>query len=187
VGPDFQGIGARKAGTTWLDAMLRLHPDVWLPPVKELHQFDGSTMYRRVVRNRSPQKAISALLNGDPKAASWYLRFLAPFGRSDSLFPETGPFKIRGEITPAYQTLSTERVSDVAQLRPGIKLLFIMRNPVDRVLSALSMMYTKSDRFDPGTFSSQDIHAFASRPEVANRTQYIQTIETRSEAFGSER
>lgn len=35
----FYGIGAQKAGTTWLSAMLRQHPQVWIPDIKEVHYF----------------------------------------------------------------------------------------------------------------------------------------------------
>jgi hypothetical protein len=35
--PDFIGIGAQKAGTTWLGHNLQLHPDVWMPRNRELH------------------------------------------------------------------------------------------------------------------------------------------------------
>ncbi len=39
--PDFLGIGALKAGTSYLDAMLRGHPEVGLPPaVKEVEFFN---------------------------------------------------------------------------------------------------------------------------------------------------
>lgn len=38
--PDFLGIGAQKAGTTWLHANLAAHPGVFLPATKELHYFD---------------------------------------------------------------------------------------------------------------------------------------------------
>ena len=38
--PDFIGIGAQKAGTTWLGHNLQLHPDVWMPRNRELHYFD---------------------------------------------------------------------------------------------------------------------------------------------------
>ncbi len=35
------GIGAQKSGKTWLSAYLRDHPDVHLPPRKELHFWNG--------------------------------------------------------------------------------------------------------------------------------------------------
>jgi hypothetical protein len=38
--PDFLGIGAQKAGTTWLYEMLRHHPDLYLASPKEVHYFD---------------------------------------------------------------------------------------------------------------------------------------------------
>lgn len=38
--PDFLGIGAQKAGTSWVYENLRHHPDVYMPERKELHYFD---------------------------------------------------------------------------------------------------------------------------------------------------
>lgn len=40
--PDFLGIGAQKAGTTWLFEQLRTHPEVYFPKRKELHYFDDN-------------------------------------------------------------------------------------------------------------------------------------------------
>jgi len=39
-GPHFLIVGAQKAGTTSLLSALGQHPDVWVPPQKELHFFD---------------------------------------------------------------------------------------------------------------------------------------------------
>ena len=36
----FLGIGAQKAGTSWLHAMLSQHPKLALPKDKELHYWD---------------------------------------------------------------------------------------------------------------------------------------------------
>jgi hypothetical protein len=39
--PQFLGIGAQKGGTTWLNRVLRCHPDLFVPAErKELHYFD---------------------------------------------------------------------------------------------------------------------------------------------------
>ena len=38
--PDFIGIGAQKAGTTWLSHNLQRHPEIWMPGIKELHYFN---------------------------------------------------------------------------------------------------------------------------------------------------
>ena len=42
---DFVGVGAARSGTTWLARCLAEHPQVWVPPVKELHYFDNDTVY----------------------------------------------------------------------------------------------------------------------------------------------
>src|SRR5215208_108045 len=37
----FVGIGAQKAGTTWLHDYLSSRPDTFMSPIKELHYFDA--------------------------------------------------------------------------------------------------------------------------------------------------
>ena len=37
--PQFLGLGVQKGGTTTLQLLLEQHPQVWLPPNKELHYF----------------------------------------------------------------------------------------------------------------------------------------------------
>ena len=49
--PQFLGLGVQKGGTTTLHAMLQDHPEVFLPPSKELHFFsldysEGELWYR---------------------------------------------------------------------------------------------------------------------------------------------
>jgi hypothetical protein len=46
--PDFIGIGAQKAGTTWLARNLQAHPEIHMPR-KEVHYFD-----RKIRDKRSP-------------------------------------------------------------------------------------------------------------------------------------
>ena len=38
---DFLGIGAQKAGTTWIFENLQRHPDVQFPGGKEIHFWDA--------------------------------------------------------------------------------------------------------------------------------------------------
>ena len=38
--PNFLGIGAARAGTTWIARNLAQHPDIFIPYKKELHFFD---------------------------------------------------------------------------------------------------------------------------------------------------
>lgn len=36
----FLGVGAQKAGTSWIGKYLNSHPQVFMSPIKELHYFD---------------------------------------------------------------------------------------------------------------------------------------------------
>lgn len=157
MAPDFIGIGAQKAGTTWLYRNLRSHPDLWLPPVKELHYFDekarlgphrlhrklfGSSKrdqrWRRQVRREwRTRKA------GHEGSRRWLFRYFTGTPSDDwyrSLF--AGHERLTGEITPSYTTLSRGDVQRVAEVAPDAKVILLLRNPIERAFSA-SVMRTK--------------------------------------------
>ena len=64
--PDFIGIGAQKAGTTWLYDMLAQNPSIWLPPLKEVHYFDyiNAPEARRIKRTEHFEKVAKQLERG---------------------------------------------------------------------------------------------------------------------------
>ena len=71
--PDFLCIGAQKSGTSWLDANLRFHPELWLPPAKELHYFDGGgTTCARKLAKESPTERLKLHSPRWPFVAAWY-------------------------------------------------------------------------------------------------------------------
>lgn len=45
--PRFPGLGAQKAGTTWLHALLDQHPRLCLPQTKETRFFDDPKCFDR--------------------------------------------------------------------------------------------------------------------------------------------
>jgi hypothetical protein len=45
--PDFLCVGAQKAGTSWLYHQLTLHPDFWMPPIKEPYYFETLSRVKR--------------------------------------------------------------------------------------------------------------------------------------------
>ena len=113
--PDFLIIGAQKSGTTWLADQLSLHPSIFMAP-DEIHFFDKAQNYCR----------------GLP----WYTRH----------FEHARPGQIVGEKTPDYLWANGDgaegHLSDVHvklyQAIPSARLIILLRNPVDRALSALS-------------------------------------------------
>ncbi len=112
--PSFICVGAGKAGTTWLWEMLRLHPDVYLPDVKEIHYFNDIAYEGSDVRNPNHRKPVA-----------WYLRFFAP----------ARPGQVCGEISPSY--LWSETAPDaIHAFDPGMRILIMLRDPVERLFSS---------------------------------------------------
>lgn len=72
LAPDFIGIGAMKAATTWIFGCLKEHPEICMSSKKELHFFDSPFNYK--------------------KGLDYYYSF----------FQHCHSHKIKGEITPNY-------------------------------------------------------------------------------------
>jgi hypothetical protein len=104
--PSFLGIGAPRAGTTWLNALLATHPDVYVPTVrKEIRFFD-----------RHYELGLG-----------WYEKFFCP--------PEEAErYRAIGEISPQY--LECEECPErIFASLPKCGLIVILRHPVNRAYS----------------------------------------------------
>ena len=158
--PDFLGIGAQKSGTTWLHENLVRHPQIWLPPVKEMHYLDhappglrkrlmGRPEHLRRARANLRRCLVSALKGGSREDLAWAARYCLGTRNDEwygSLFPRTRG-KITGEICPGYARLDEEQVERVYRLMPNARIIYLIRNPMERAWSALAMHFRK-DRYD---------------------------------------
>lgn len=108
----FLGIGAQKAGTTWLYERLRRHPEVGFPIGKEGHYWDR--------------------VNPEGSHDSYMARF-ADAERAE------------GEITPAYGFLPPVSIGRLHSLAPDVRLIFLMRNPVERAWSSALMALGRAE------------------------------------------
>jgi hypothetical protein len=112
--PDFLIIGVQKSATTWLHERLRKHPDVYMP-CNELHYFDKNDNFKK----------------GD----QWYLKN----------FKHALRHQIIGEKTPDYiwtncdgtPGLSENKHKRIHSFSPNIKMIVILRNPIERIVSAV--------------------------------------------------
>lgn len=154
------GIGATKAGTSWLHAWLSAHPEVHLWTHKELHYFDaiheGRVMQQidAICEKRSALRA-KMKAGGDPERVAdlaarvaeidRYLGLIGP-GRVDArayldfLCEGRGGAHVVGDITPSYALLPVERLRYMAAVAPVTRFVYLMRDPVDRLWSNLRAM-----------------------------------------------
>lgn len=86
--PNFIGIGAPKCGTTWLANCLRQHPDIYLPPAKELVFFDYGDFDQRLDDYLEHFDGVA----GERAIGEFTTRYLAserPAPRIREMIPET--------------------------------------------------------------------------------------------------
>jgi hypothetical protein len=104
--PTFLGIGAPRAGTTWLNTLLASHPDVYTPTLRdEINFFDK---YYEL-------------------GPDWYQ---ALFPSS----VQAGKYQAIGEVTPRYLECD-ECPKRIFAMLPESKLIVLLRHPIDRAYS----------------------------------------------------
>jgi hypothetical protein len=104
--PDFFIVGHHKCGTTALYEMLRRHPQIYMPDVKEPWFLAGDP---RVLLAPSSQL---------PKTLEEYL----------ALFAAGTPEQRLGEATPSY-LMSPTAAATIAELQPDARIIAILREP----------------------------------------------------------
>jgi hypothetical protein len=133
--PDFLCVGAQRAGTTWLYRQLNSHPDFWMPPVKELHYFDQLSKTKRgSLRRNRDERDLRFFESIKNLSARSYID-LDDYAR---LFEAKGSL-LSGDITPAYSMLNDEIIQRIVSYFPSLKVIFLARDPVERVWSQLSL------------------------------------------------
>jgi hypothetical protein len=192
--PHFIGIGAARAGTTWISENLQRHPGVWIPRRKELHYFtrglhypspsylaDDSPFSRLIglqdhnrLYKRNLFRALgSNLLHPSPSQLLWDLRYYLRHIDDEwycSLFASKGE-KVVGEITPAYSLLSEADAEHLVALLPHVKIIHIMRNPSERAWSTIRYHEKRyGARLTAG--STKEVAEYLSNPSIVRRSNY---------------
>jgi Sulfotransferase family len=145
--PDFICIGGRKAGTSWLYHQLTVHPDFWMPPIKELRYFDALSRVERTNASRCNDERDRRFLEELDQLSTRPCLDLAGYAK---LFALKGAL-LSGDISPSYSMLKDDLVEEVIAHFPNLKVIFLARDPVERAWSQLSMaarLQTLSS-FDP--------------------------------------
>jgi len=139
-------VGCQRCGTTWTDAALREHPQVFLPSKKQSYFFD---------RNYD-------------KGMDWFMeRFKGIESKQIAV----------GEIATGYCLPGS--VPRMAKHFPNVKLLMVMRNPIDRAYSNY-----QSRKSECGWTSFEQ--AIESDVDLLERGQYADQIDALLEHYPRE-
>jgi len=114
--PDFIIIGAMKSATSTLHVQLDSHPGIYMSDPKEPNFFSDDDQYRRGV--------------------SWYLSHFVSARKGD----------LCGESSTHYAKLPDypETVQRMKALLQDVKLIYVMRHPIDRLVSHYIHQWTQN-------------------------------------------
>ena len=199
------GVGAQKAGTTWLHRQLCTSPVFDPGFAKEYHTFDalfspvcGSIRQRLLLASQRAlqpdsreQHSPSAPPNSQhAKRLSFLERPDNYFEYFDYLWLSQPGVEATGDITPSYSTLD----ADAFQLiRTGLltkgfspKVIFLMRDPIERIWSMLRMEWR--NRKQQLSFDEEMKRLLASHQQdgLQLRTRYDRTLNTLEQVFQPE-
>lgn len=156
--PTFLGIGSQKCASTWLYMVLKAHPEIHVSKRKELQFFSTEFVH---------------------KDMEWYLNHF----KSE----KNTPIKhIRGEISPQYCRLSSHRVQSIAKLFPNLKIVLIIRHPLQRAWSQAIYDLGKNYNRNLESVSENEFLLYVERWRSKAFSDYVRTIKIWRQAFGAD-
>ncbi|WP_170317717.1 sulfotransferase family protein [Paroceanicella profunda] len=195
------GIGAQKAGTTWLHDWFATNPAVHVSPVKEAHYFDallhpgerghvtlrarqlediakrlrtagGPKHFANLHGQAERMVKLLSIHAGDPESDSAYL---------DWLFADHRGQPVVTDITPSYATLDRAGFARMAAVAPRTRFLFVLRDPVERLWSAMRMTGAREAEARGTDFASTvrrwyDAVLAGEQPRQSERSDYLRTL-----------
>ena len=157
--PTFLCIGGQRCGTTRLHRVLDAHPLI------SMTQAGVDAMNKEI--HYFDQLVLTRTLH-------WY----------EAHFLSSG---ISGEITPAYSILPDQAVKAISEYLPESKIIFLVRNPLDRIWSQIRMMRSAWGLAESSNVRLQQLVALFDSPAVVLRSDYLKTFQSWQRWFGPDR
>lgn len=190
------GVGAQKAGTTWVQRYLAQSPECEPGFDAEYTIFDSldapeHTVTRRLIFERAraeleavesftlthPNNLLRLAMMADQRV---YYDYFADLSRRPGI-------RMTLDVTPNYALLPLRRYQQIRHELAvrGVRAvaLFIMRDPVERIWSQVRMNQQRGRRRNPRS-EVELVRERYLRPTVEARTRYEQTFRRLDEAFG---
>ena len=168
--PDFLLVGPQRTGTTWMAYHLGRHPEVYIPPEKELYFFSG------LGQHDDPHHGSDRL--------SWYSEKLTPTRRHLIRKALHGlatlrvfrPVRRVGEASATYAVMSAELIRNIFALNPDVTVVITLRDPVDRAWSHARLEFKARGWTDPTAVPFREFEAFYQSDLLRRSSDYAAII-----------
>ena len=174
---DFMIVGAQKSGTTALATFLSEHPAIAMAVPKELHVFDDQRFL-------------------EPESDVWVEQ-----SYQQGFAGQSTEQKLLGEATPIYMYM-TEIADQLSVYNSELKLIVMLRDPVDRALSHYLMEKSRGaeylpfmlalmlepfrlmrDRLPRKVGSSHRVHSYRARGLYSRQLEALYGVFPRNQVF----
>jgi Sulfotransferase family len=167
--PDFFIVGAPKCGTTSLHRVLRSHPQIFMPELKE-PRFLAGDMRPRAGFADGPREV------GYPQTLAEYL----------ALFEAATPEQRVGEATTTY-LWSSSAAESIAELEPEARIIAIVREPAS-FLRSLHLTFVKGRNeavkdlrramaLEPARREGKHVPRGSHRPQLLQYSEHVRYVE----------
>ena len=197
------GVGCQKGGTTWLHSQLVKSSNVANGFMKEYHIFDAlyvpecKTFYDQTIEELiAIPFSLNQLANKKHlwKRRSFYLDTNKYFDYFDGLWHKGGPdVTTVTDITPSYNALPIHALQEIKSGLEAkgfnVKVIFLMRDPIERCWSQLRMNRRKQLEEDPTASlpnEKESLEKLALSRGCEIRTRYDVTIKNLESVFDQE-
>ncbi len=185
--PEFFVVGHHKCGTTALWEMLRRHPQIYMPEVKETWYFSQEL---RPAKKRPP---------GSPRKRPPTTERVETLEQYLSLFENASADQRVGENSPAY-LMSTQAARRIAEAQPDARIIAILREPASflrsfhlqclRNHSETEKDFGKAISLEDARRAGRHIPRHSARPHellYSDHVKYVQQLQGYEAVFPRER
>ncbi len=102
----------------------------------------------------------------------WYVKLFRP-----------GPGQIAGEATAAYATLSLEKILEIREINPDMKIIYIMRDPIERGWSGSSKVLGKEKKRVMSDVPDEEIYARLDNVVTRARSNHVKVLDNWQSLF----
>lgn len=159
---DIYCIGAQKSATSWLHHVINVHPDAYIFP------------------NSKPVTSTNKEAHfwdwNKKRGVDWYRKLLAP----------DRPDQKSMDFTPEYALMASKDIEQCRELSPDAKILYVLREPVCRAMSALRMHYLWEGLFTSVKFDNFLAHIYR-KARIREHSQYVRNYKKWEKVFGGGR
>lgn len=176
--PDFFIVGHHKSGTTAMYEMLRRHPEIFMPGMKE-PEFFGRDRSQRQEGPPNPTRRARTFGETRPQTYAEYL----------ALFAAAAPEQRVGEASPSYLRSPTA-ARLIAEVQPAARIIAILREPAS-FLRSLHLQMVRNhvqDEWDlEKAIASEGVARAGERVHhYTDRVRYVEQLRRYHAAFSSD-